>query len=504
MRVRSWILFRPLIPAMAVLFAVAFTSAARADEERWYVVQFMGSRAGWLRMAEIEVEDGNLRTETEMRLEIKRGLTVISVALSTSFLETAQGEPVRMESVMDMGGVTRTKFEFLDDGRIRVRTATATGSHERFEPAPQKEWLTPGQAGERVGAYLEEGDEEFSIATMDPSAGASVITTRYRVIESTKVEALGKTVPAMKWEVTQDYMPGVTSVEFVDEDGELLRSEQAVGGMKLTILASDKELATSNLEPAEIMASTLVRPNRSIKNPRQTQRAVYIIDAGDGLEIPTAGAQHAQRLGDNRWRVTIDLEKVATADKETAAESAYRTPSSMIDSEDAQIIKLTDRALRSAGESPAERAEAIRRFVHRHINSKNLGVGFASASQVCRTGEGDCTEHAVLTAAMLRAAGIPSRTVSGLIYVDQFLGENNIFGYHMWTQALLEEDGTTRWVDLDATLGDETPYDAAHIALDISSLADGEIVNSMAGLAPALGNLRVQVKSIEHGVPAMR
>src|SRR5690606_5201760 len=105
---------------------------------------------------------------------------------------------------------------------------------------------------------------------------------------------------------------------------------------------------------------------------------------------------------------------------------------------------------RNFQQPPAVIAEKLRRFVHSYISNKSLDVGLASASEVCRTREGDCTEHATLLAAALRFAGIPSRVVSGLIYAEEFAGRSRIFGYHMWTQALLPDDaGAMRWVDLD-------------------------------------------------------
>ena len=112
-------------------------------------------------------------------------------------------------------------------------------------------------------------------------------------------------------------------------------------------------------------------------------------------------------------------------------------PSTMLRSDDPQIIGLVEQALLQVGADagPKEKAMALRRFVNDHVAEKDLSVGFATASEVARTGQGDCTEHAVLLAAMLRAEGIPSRVVSGLIYVDRFLGHRQVFGYHMWTQA---------------------------------------------------------------------
>ena len=143
-------------------------------------------------------------------------------------------------------------------------------------------------------------------------------------------------------------------------------------------------------------------------------------------------------------------------------------------------------------------------------------VGLASAGEVAQTAQGDCTEHAVLLAALLRAEGIPSRTVSGLIYIDQFLGEQGIFGYHMWTQAWLpghliethtveDSQGKAsgagsvsggRWVDLDAVL-DGQDFDAAHILLNVSAMQDGQMVNDMIDMLPMLGGLEVQVIQAE-------
>ena len=41
----------------------------------------------------------------------------------------------------------------------------------------------------------------------------------------------------------------------------------------------------------------------------------------------------------------------------------------------------------------------------------------ATAAEVARSREGDCTEHAVLLAALARARGIPARVAMGLVYV---------------------------------------------------------------------------------------
>jgi len=299
--------------------------------------------------------------------------------------------------------------------------------------------------------------------------------------------------------VRQSYMPGLEQIEYVNMRGETIRSDVNVGGMAMTILAADRELALSKLAPVEIMASTLVTPDRRIKNPRQTRRAEYILTTpGAELpDLPDAGAQRFERIDASAGRLTVDRNALAPAPEHEVDDSVFLGSSMMLDINDPKIIEVAQRAVADLPENAdhARIAEELRRFVRTYIDDKNLDVGFASASEVCRTRQGDCTEHGVLLAALLRARGVPARVVSGLIYVGEFLGAEGVFGYHMWTQALLEVDGAMRWVDLDATL--RNPSDATHIALSHSALVDGEVINTMAALAPIIGGLEIRVVSYD-------
>merc|ERR1719261_1398662 len=64
-------------------------------------------------------------------------------------------------------------------------------------------------------------------------------------------------------------------------------------------------------------------------------------------------------------------------------------------------------------------AYSLRDLVHTHISSKHLSTAYASASETARSGSGDCTEHAVLLAAVVKARGLPARVCHGLVYVEQ-------------------------------------------------------------------------------------
>ncbi len=90
------------------------------------------------------------------------------------------------------------------------------------------------------------------------------------------------------------------------------------------------------------------------------------------------------------------------------------------------------------------------------LESRNM---YASAAEVAQSRQGDCSEHAVLTAALCRAVGIPAQVVMGYVYCPQFMDQQDFFGGHAWVQVYIGD----RWVGLDATRA-PGGYTAGHIA----------------------------------------
>ena len=361
---------------------------------------------------------------------------------------------------------------------------------------PEPGWLTPAQAAEFFGQRLRSGATEVEFRTIDGSTGLTPVTTTRRGIAPSEVETPGGRERGFRCETTVSNSPGTTSVEWFDARGVLVRMESDLGGMAMVLRASTREEAERSGGGAEVMVSTFVRPGRPIEGARRLAYARYTLRATSGElpDLPMAGWQHVERLDASRARVTVEDGAGGLAGEIDPAE--YLRATSALDGTDERVRELADRAVKGAGPGSLERAWALRAYVHRHIKRKDLSVAFATASEVARSGEGDCSEHAMLLAAMLRAQGIPSRVVAGLVYVDQFAGEEGVFGYHMWAQALLggEGGGGARWVDLDATLGATTDFDAAHIALAASGMGEDEALTGLASITPLLGRLEVEVE----------
>lgn len=481
---------------------------ASAPDDAWYVLLNGEDRLGYLHTT-TEVGSGQITSRQTMKLAVGRAGATIEISVKSSFVESAAGEPIEARSVLNMGGTPLTSHAVFNDEGIAYTVRQGQGAPSTVnKPLPEAGWLPPAAMERYVAQRLEAGAQEITVRTMDIASGPQVVEMTMRVEGEEDVEVYGRTVPAVVWNAEVSMMPGVALREYVGHDGQRIKSTvELMPGVSLTVLLADRDLALSPLTPTEMIANTLVTPDQRIDKPRALRHATYALRSIDGraITLPEVAAQRVVRRGPDQVEVTVDL----TADPAAAADlpgAELSAASVMLDHADPDVKRLATRWValardldRDGAVSDAERAEALRAGVHGFIQKKDLSVGFASAGDVARTAQGDCTEHAVLLAAVLRGAGVPARCVSGLVYADQFAGHEGVFGYHMWTQAWVDPDGAgpraAQWTDFDATLP-TVAYDATHITLAVTNLNEGVMGNDMAALLPVLGNLEIRVLEV--------
>lgn len=475
------------------------TVAEPLQEEHWYQVAMGGVPAGFMVMRSVRQAD-RLITETDARLAVKRGGTEVALEMAGRFVETPEGNPIESWSRQRLGPIPiEITFRFEDDAVVVV-TEQGGRRQENRQPLPEGDWLTPGAAERTIEANLAAGLEQFSVRSLDPQLGLQVVeTTWQREAQEVPFEMGGDTVRASRWRQVPDYAPALATTAWLDERGQLLESTTAFMGIDMQLTLADRATVMAETEPPELLLQTFVYPDRVIEQPRQSTRAVYRLTRLDGttLELPSIGVQRSRTLEGGVAEVTVDLGGPPVDQAEI--DDRYLKASTFVDHEAPAVHDLLAPALASlpatgAGDpAHAEQAEAIRAFVASYLTEKNLNALLATATEVATSRAGDCTEHSVLTAALLRAAGIPSRVVTGLIYVDRFVGASDLFGYHMWTQAHV--DG--RWIDLDATL--DRSFDAAHIALATSALEDeSAALFDLGQIVPLLGALEIEVVEVVH------
>jgi hypothetical protein len=256
-------------------------------------------------------------------------------------------------------------------------------------------------------------------------------------------------------------------------------------GMKIEMIACTEQYAMSENDPMEVIRATFIKAPRALsKEERETPLTYTIRHArGEPLHIVSTSEQ-AVKAKDGGLSVTVvesafprgKVIRYGGDDPETLKALAA-TP--WIQSDADEIRKLSREAMAAAMDGHTAVLN-IERFVADYIDEKTLSVGYASALEVAQSRQGDCTEHALLTAALCRASGIPAQIVFGLVYVDEFEGETSLLGGHAWTRALI--DG--KWVSLDAALGG---FDTGHIALGISNGDPADFFQ----LIDVIGNLEI-------------
>jgi transglutaminase-like putative cysteine protease len=165
----------------------------------------------------------------------------------------------------------------------------------------------------------------------------------------------------------------------------------------------------------------------------------------------------------------------------------FLSASVYLDTDDLLIQKLAKKG-KGKAKTPQEVAKKLTKFVFRYMTNKNYGVGFATASEVARNKEGDCTEHSMLLASLGRALGIPTRVATGLVYADEFEGKKDVLVYHMWTQFYLDDE----WVNLDAALG-LVKCPADRITFTVDSMQE-DTMDSVIPVMELINNLKVRVQ----------
>lgn len=503
---------------LAVL-CVPATSARAQDADavtrfdRWYVLELAGEHAGYAHTTE-RTKGDQIISQTDMKLTVRRGDQAITIEHQMWFVETVDGRPIEASSTLKPGAVAIIQHaKFTDDG-IEMTTGQGPAARTVTHPPLPDSYLPPAAAQRLIEQQIAEGAQQITARLIDVSMGVTPIDMTMKIVGRENVQVFGKVVPAVVWEATVSNMPGITMHEYVDAQGRPVRSTiQLMPGMDIAMIQADEQLAKAKVDPPRVMAKTLIRPDKPIDQSRTTRSAVYRLsikgDHAEPISLPRTGYQRV--VWDNRSTaaVVVDLDNPVNAIDDLPTQANLES-SNMIDHKSPAVRKLLDRALPESDVAMKdyEQASKLRGFVHAYIDEKDLSVGLATAGEVAGTAQGDCTEHAVLLAALLRAQDIPSRTVTGLIYVDEFLGQSGVFGYHMWTQAWLvdvPQDGSAgeaggiggskgggRWVDLDAVLFD-ADFDAAHIALSVSPMQDGQMVNDMLSMLSVFGRLEIQV-----------
>jgi hypothetical protein len=285
----------------------------------------------------------------------------------------------------------------------------------------------------------------------------------------------------------------ITSFCWTNSRGETIKRYEP--SFKQEDYRTTKEIAlrTDDIGKIDLLEGTIVKLKGTLPEARLLEHAEYIARVKDDkLEAQFANDefQQVEKIDDKSIRLKITqvdptskVDEKLRGPKPTVEESA---PNSLIQSDDPAVVELAKSIIPDEIDDPVAIALALEKGVRRHITKRNYGVAFDTAAQVVRSQEGDCTEHAVLLAAVCRAKKIPARVVLGLVYYPKQSG----FAYHMWNEVWTGD----RWLPLDATIA-QGAVGADHIKLRHGSLQGETAYAVMLPLLQVVNRLELEVVS---------
>ena len=278
-----------------------------------------------------------------------------------------------------------------------------------------------------------------------------------------------------------------------NEQGEVLKTDMS--GLQTTFRTTqDKAMPSDSAGQIDLGTKMMVRVAAPIDMPHSTQSVRYRVTLKNGnpQELLTQTKLQTLRFVDDK---TVELKVTQgrpigdsrTENRSAEPNAEFLAANALIQSDDPSIKVMATEV--SSESSDWETACKLEQFVNELITQKNFSTAFASAKEVAQSKQGDCTEHAVLLAALCRAKQIPARCSIGLVYVES----EQAFAFHMWSEAWI--DG--HWLPLDATLG-LGGTGAAHIKVSDTSLADGTGMESMLPVLQLIGDVEIEVLDFSH------
>jgi transglutaminase-like putative cysteine protease len=334
---------------------------------------------------------------------------------------------------------------------------------------------------------------EIFFPLLDRTAPVELVAQRR---ETTDVD--GQSRVLMRVEAVDPRAEGwqLPTVYWVDEQGTAVKVQEAFLDRETVVVEPARATRPNNSVPLDLGLDLGVRIAEAIEQPSQVKYAVYRIEA-DGLDpekLFPAGL--AQRVLPAEQGVVLVTVRQVTPDRPSELDVKPQPPepgdlesNALVQSDHPRIIAIAESVAGSV-DDPWFAAQLLERHVHGRLNKADVSQVFGSAAQVAEQKQGDCSEHAVLLAAVCRARRIPARVAVGLVYS----APEQSFLYHMWNEVWIRD----RWIPLDATLGPES-VGGCHIKLRDSNLAHQTPYSMVAPVMQLIERIKIEVVSAESG-----
>ena len=386
---------------------------------------------------------------------------------------------------MSSGGSNTVIEAKFGDKEIRCRISTGESNSVRVVPIPP-------------GASLV-GDSMYALGSEKPEVGRRAKTHYFNpmtlAVEPMDVEVLRREQVEIKGRKYDTFVIKNTTqmgdmTTWQTEDGAIIKAAALLG---LTMQIESPEEAVAGVDsgytpPPDLAVISSVKANVTIPEPRKVRRLIVKLSGKLDPKMTISDSwQKVKWIGGKDGNaaaqyvvesVRFDSRKSVRLPFTDEKLSVYLQPTAYLQSDDPEI-KNTAAKIVGGEKSAYAAAEKIRAWLSANMRPQaDIGIS-RPATDVLKARVGVCRDYAILFSSLARAAGIPTKVVAGIVYM------NGRFYYHAWAESYVGQ-----WVAFDAVLGDGF-VDATHI-----KLAEGDATN-MFDIVRLFGSLKAEIIKFE-------
>ena len=332
----------------------------------------------------------------------------------------------------------------------------------------EKLYTSPGIIHAAHASGMKPGDE-FIFHVFDPMSMSSE-PVAVKIIGKENILNMGIQKNSMKVAIQ---FQGATQLAWIGENGEVIREKGILGFSLEKTTRKDALFGLLDESSQDLTEIASVTSNVIFDNPLTLER----------IDVEISGINTKNVHLESQRQVLKD--NVLIIRKEDLAQlpdvihhmntipDRFIRPEPFIESDHPKILNVVEKMI-TDDDTPLEKANKLMTWVHKNIEKRPV-LSLPDALGTLMNKVGDCNEHAVLLAALSRAAGIPARIEAGLVYL------NGKFYYHAWNSLYIG-----KWISADSTLG-QLPADVTHIRFSSGTIQQQlDIMN-------VIGNVRLKI-----------
>jgi len=272
---------------------------------------------------------------------------------------------------------------------------------------------------------------------------------------------------------------GSTQFAWIGKNGEVIREEGLLGFRLEKSTRNDALFGLPFDSSQDLTTVASVRSNVIIDDPLHLERLEVEISGIQDNDLQLQGGR--QVLKDQILSVTkeniSDLHDNFPLNEIGETEKGFLRPEPFIESDHPKIRNLVDKII-SVDDTPFQKINKLLSWIQKNIKKQPV-LSLPDALATFENKVGDCNEHAVLLAALAKAAGIPARIETGLVYL------NGRFYYHAWNLLFIG-----KWVTVDS-LFNQVPADVTHIRFS------GGAMQKQFDLMNIIGKVKLKIIAVQ-------